>query len=107
MALPLAVIFFVLLRYDVIEDASIAVGTILLAFGFEPRSWTIKEDGSVAYKTKKTRIVFRPVPLRKLQRKKGNFHIVFKTGRELDFPVAGLKKREKDALFAHMEKSLV
>lgn len=107
MVFPIIAVAFALIHYDVLDDASIALGIIPFAFAFEPRSWTFKGDGSIAYKDKKTLIVFRPAPVRKLQRKKGNLHLVFQTGRILDFPVAGLKKREKDSIYTHIEKSLV
>lgn len=106
--LPLAAIaIFVLLHYDVLEDASAAIGVIPLVFAFEPRSWAFSEDGSISYTAKKTLIVFRPAPLEEIQRKKGTLHLIYRTGRVLDMPIAGLKKREKDAMYQHMAKSLV
>lgn len=107
-ALPLAgIAIFVLLHYDVLDDAGAVIGFIPLAFAFEPRSWSFKTDGSIAYKDKKTLIVFRPAPVEEIQRKKGTFHLVFRTGRVLDIPIVGLKKREKEAIYHHMAKSLV
>lgn len=105
--IPFMLTAAVLLYYDRHAIAGIVLSAAPVTFAFEPRSWIVREDGSITYKDRKTLLVFRPAPLIILSQRNGFFHLKFKTGRVLDLPIAGLRQNEKNVMYALMEKSLI
>ncbi len=98
---------FALISVDQDAGGTLLLGLAPVLFGNAPRSWTANLDGGVTYKDRKTTLVFRPAPIAEIKQKSAVVHIVFKTGRILDFPINGLRKSEKKALFEFMSASLV